>query len=119
MEINNLAKKLYRIPNLSKSWLDKKNFRYNSYLSNCGETDFYTMRFPVISYSIYVTIEAEIVVNLKDNVALIDVFDRGTRSKYASWYQYEYGNYETIIDRINEKITEKINQLGLDCQCRR
>ena len=113
MHENQLSKTTFYCPNLSKEWLEKNGFRYNKSLSSEEDGNIYTMRFPVLNWNLYVTVEAEIMFNTTHNVAHINCFDKGTRSIYGAFYSYEYGNYDPVISEINKAIEKKINKIGL------
>lgn len=113
MKINELSQKTFTVPNLSKNWLLKNYFRYSPSLSNSDDGDIYTLRFPVMSWNVYVTVEAEIMINAKENLVHINCYDKGTRSLYAAWYSYYYGDYTEVVDKINDVIYQKIKKLQL------
>lgn len=113
MNENKLSKTTFYCPNLSKEWIEKNGFRYNKSLSSEEDGNIYTMRFPVLNWNLYVTVEAEVILNATDNIAHINCFDRGTRSLYGAFYTYEYGNYSPVVDEINKTIEKKIKKMGL------
>lgn len=113
MTENKLAQCTYYYPRISKNWLEKNGFRYNKVFSSSEDGEIYTMRFPVISWNMYVTVEAEILFNFTENIAHINCYDKGTRSLYAAWYSNYYGDYTPIIDKINEIIEKKVKKMGL------
>jgi len=113
MNENKLSKTTFYCPNLSKEWIEKNGFRYNKSLSSEEDGNIYTMRFPVLNWNLYVTVEAEVILNATDNIAHINCFDRGTRSLYGAFYAYEYGNYSPVVDEINKTIEKKIKKMGL------
>ena len=113
MAVNYLSLKTFTVPHLNKNWLDRYYFRYNRALSSKEDGDVYTMRFPVMNWETYITVEAEIMINIKDNIIHINCYDKGTRSLYAPWYSYIYGNYGTVIEDINNIVEEKIKKMGI------
>ena len=113
MKENKLSKMTFYCPNLSKNWLEKNGFRYNKSLSSKDDGEIYTMRFPVLNWNLIVTVEAEIMFNVTDNIAHINCYDKGTRSIYGAFYYYEYGNYDSIVEQINKSIEKKIKKIGL------
>ena len=113
MTENKLAQSTFYYPKISKNWLEKNGFRYNRTLSSSEDGEIYTLRFSVVSWNLYVTVEAEIMYNLTDNIAHINCYDKCTRSLYARWYSYYYGNYTPVVDKINKTVIEKLNKLGM------
>lgn len=110
---NELSQSIFTCTNLSKSWLDKNGFKYNKSLSSKEDGEIYTMRFPVLSWNLYITVEAEIMVNFTDNLIHINCYDRGTRNLYGAFYYYDYGNYTETLDKIDKEINNKIKKLKL------
>lgn len=110
---NELAYSIYKATTLSKNWLERNGFRYNASLSSKDDGDVYTMRFPVVSYNIYVTVEAEFLINIETNEVKINCYDRGTRSLYGHWYLTDRNDFEPVVYEINEKIKEKMKRLKI------
>lgn len=105
-------KKLYR-KSITKSWLNKNHFKYSSFLSE-KDSDCYTLRFPVYRWQVITTIEAEIKVFLQQNIIKLDLYDGQTRDIYAPYYYQEFGNYDSIMNKINDAINEKLTKIGID-----
>ena len=103
----------YKMKNISKPKLEKIGFREYRLFSSPEET-YYVYRFPVCRYREIVTIEAEIMICLQTGIAKIDVFDKGTRSRYASWYckKAGYGSSK-VVDEIEALISKKCKDIGL------
>lgn len=102
----------YTIPNLSKNFLERNGFKFAPNISNAEDGVFYRYSFPVMKYMDFVTLYAEITVNLTYNIAIIDVIDTN-RSRYAPYYYYEYGNYDQILQSIDSRIDKYIKKLGM------
>lgn len=102
----------YRVVNLSKSYLEKNNFRWIRELSNSEDGNIYRYRFPVWRYQDFVTLEAEITLNYENNTAIVDVLDMH-RARYAPFYHIEYGVYQNVA-QIEEKILQQLNKLGIE-----
>lgn len=111
MQRNKLSQNTYYHPDYNKKWLEKNEFRYNKVLSSVNEGDVYVLRFPVIFWNMYATIEAEISFNITDNIAHINCYDKGTRSIYASWYSVDNAHMD-IVNKINSIIYKKLDELG-------
>lgn len=110
---NKIAYTRFSAPYMSRSWLDKNGFKYNSYLT-CGDNEpIYTLRFPVMNYGVYITVEAEIVANMKTNELWINCYDKGTRSIYGHWYFTDRDHFEPVVEQINKVIYERIRKLKL------
>lgn len=107
-----ITEKRYKIPNLSKNFLDKHNFRYCGFISNDEDGHFYRLDFPCFRYLDYVTLTAEITVNIDTNEAMIDVLDQA-RARYAPAYYYYFGNYEPLNKEIETAINKYIIKLGM------
>lgn len=105
----------YKMKNVSKNRLEKLGFRLSELYSS-AEENIYTYRFPVYKYREVPTLEAEIMVCLETGEAWINVFDKSTRNRYASWYCKEmgFGTPNKVVDIIEENIAKKIKQLGIE-----
>lgn len=106
-KVNAIAK-----PIITKSWLQSHNFYYSKIFSD-DETDAYSYRFPVYKYMSRYTLECEFTIILNENVLMINVYDYGTRDKYAPFYYYEYGNYDTIMKEIYKNIEKQLKQFNI------
>lgn len=103
----------YKKENITKKWLLSHDFYYNRILSDESQKiEAYSYRFPVYKYNIYTTLECEFTVILGEPNIRIDVFDYGTRDRYAPFYYCEYGNYDKILNIIMNNIKKKAKQLG-------
>lgn len=106
-----MASVTYKIRDYSKEFLQKRKFRYSSYLSEYGD-EVYTYRFPLSVYGRTATIECEIAVSLTTGIANVNVYNAGTKDLYASYYNREFGNCE-ILKSIDAKIENKFKELGI------
>lgn len=107
----------YIMQGCSKEKLEKLGFRYDARFSNKEET-YYSYRFDVYRYRDEVPlIEAEFMVMLEDSSVEISVFDRKTRSRYASWYcngQLGFMGENKVVNEINRRIKTKMKKLGIE-----
>lgn len=100
--------------NVTKEWLLKNEFRYNRFFSTKEDT-IYTYRFPVvyIKGKNKVSIECELLLYYPDGNVYINVYNAGTRDKYAPYYNSEYGDWSKMISTINNRIDSKLKKLGI------
>lgn len=111
--MNNISGKKYIKKNISKEWLCANKFKYNRLLSD-KENDIYSYRFPVYKYGDFVTLECELSVFSTTGEVRINVFDYNTRSRYAPFYHVEYGIYNEILDKINERILKQLKKFDIN-----
>lgn len=111
--MDRLADGKYVKRNVDKNWLIKNNFKYSSILSDENE-DIYTYRFPVYKNGGFTILECEIAVCLNTGDTNIDVFEYGTRDRYAPFYYVEYGNYDSMLKSINDCINPELKKLGIN-----
>lgn len=106
-----LGENIYKLKSSTpKQWLLDHGFTYNKIFSD-DDADIYTYRFPVLKYNSYTTLECELSIISGDNKIKIDVYDYGTRDKYAPFYYTEYCNHTKILNAIWFNINNKIKQL--------
>lgn len=110
---NEIAYTIFQAPNTKKQWLDRNGFRYCSFLSSADDGDVYTLRFPVMNYGIYITVEAELMLYVKTGEIKINCFDRGSRAIYGHWYFTNRDDFEPIVYRINEAIEKKLDKMHI------
>lgn len=103
----------YIKPKITKEWLIKNNFKYNKILSDIEEEIVYTYRFPVHKSGCFTILECELSCIESTGKIKINVYDYGTRVKYAAFYQVEYGNYTAFLKNINRKINEELKRFGI------
>lgn len=103
----------YYKENITKSWLIKNGFRFNKTFSD-ENTEVYTYRFPVYRYEKMIILESEISVILGENGININVYEYNTNDKYAPFYYCEYGNYDTMLKIIWDKINKELRRLKVD-----
>lgn len=111
-----INKNKYKIKDNSESFLVRNGFRYDKRMSDAEET-FYYYRFTVYKYNISNIIEAEFLVSLDTKEIRVNVYETSHRGLYAPYYYYEYGNYDPIMDEINNVIDKEMKRLGIElCQ---
>lgn len=110
--IENLHKTKYTKRNVTKEWLYKNGFRYNKIFSD-EENEVYTYRFSVYKYGDINVLECELVIVLQTGGVSINVYDKNTRNKYAPFYNVEYGNYDKILNVINNRIEKELERLDI------
>ncbi len=114
--MNNLSNVKYIKKNITKEWLIFNKFRHNRLLSD-GTVDVYTYRFPVLKHDKFIVLECELRVTLGDEKIDVNVFDYNTNNKYAPFYCCEYGNYDNILRKINNRIDKEIDELQISKSC--
>lgn len=101
----------YYKPNITIEWIRKSPFRYSNLFSSYEENA-YSYRFPVYKSGGFITLECEIVLFEKSGNISLNVFEYGTRNKYASFYCREYGR-STVIDFVHKRISTELKKLGI------
>ena len=101
-------KKYYR-PNITKEWIRKSPFRYSF---NDFEEVAYTYRFPVYKSGSFVTLECEITIFDKTGDTKLNVYEYGTRNKYAAFYCDIYGK-NSVLNSVHKKIENELRKLGI------
>lgn len=112
-KIEMISNNKYIKPKITKEWLDRNNFKHNKILSYIEEEPVYTYRFPVHKSGYFTILECELSCVESTGVIKADVYDFGTRVKYAAFYQVEYGDYNCMLKNINKKIIEELKKLGI------
>ena len=112
-KVEYISNNTYIKPEITKDWLIKNNFRYNSFLSD-GEDNIYTCRFPIHKNGFFTTLECELSCIESNGQITADVYHYGTRDKYTAFYCVEYGNYEPMIKTVNNKIKSELEKLGIE-----
>lgn len=102
----------FYIEDYSPEHLKKLDFRYSHIFSD-EDVDVYTYRFPVYRYNATMVLEGEFRIYTDDGTVIIDVFDNGTRSRYAPFYYYEYGDFTPLLEKIWEKIDKELTKLQI------
>ena len=76
--------------------------------------------FDIIEHSVmmkkngyFVTLECEFSCIETTGEIRVDVYEYGTRNKYASFYCVEYGDYSVMLNTINKKINSELKKLGV------
>lgn len=105
----------YVMKNITKNWLEKHGFHQHTLFSSEEET-IYTYRFPVFKYRGIPTLEGEVMVCLETGEAKIDIFEKGTRNRYASWYceKMGFGQPNKVVDAIKKVVEKKIKDLKIE-----
>ncbi len=106
----------YVMKKCTKDKLEKAGFIYNPKFSKAGET-IYMLRFDVYRYRKEVpSLECEIMVCLETGAAEVNVFDKHTRSRYASWYlqgTLGFAGKNEVVDIVNKHIASKLKSLDI------
>ena len=110
--VYNLSEKRYIKHNVTKEWLKSNGFRHNRIFSD-EENEAFTYRFPVYKYGDFATLDCEIIILFKTGEVRINVYDYNTRDRYAPFYNCEYGNYDKVLIKINEKIDKELGRLNI------
>ena len=108
----NISNNIYIKNRITKKWLNENNFKYNRMLSY-NEDNVYTYRFPLCKNGYFITLECELSCIESSGEIRVDVYDYGTRNKYAAFYCVEYGDYSTMLNNINKKINIELRKLGV------
>lgn len=109
-------KNKYNIKNLvSLNEFISKGFKYDKRMSDDESTCYY-YRFPVYRYNSSNVIEAEFLLDIDYMTIVINVYESSSRGLYAPYYYYEYGNYDGIMEIINNNINKEIKKLRLDLE---
>ncbi len=112
VRLENIANKIYIKPGITKEWLNKNEFKYNRTLSD-SEDNIYTYRFPLCKNGYFITLECELSCVESTGEIRVDVYDYGTRNRYAAFYCAEYGDYSVMLKSINRRINSELKRLGL------
>lgn len=104
-----MVNKKYYKPDISKEWIRKSPFRYS--FNDVYEIA-YTYRFPVYKNGSFVTLECELTVFDKTGDVRINVYEYGTRDKYAAFYCDNYGK-NIVLESVHKKINKELNKLGI------
>lgn len=98
---------------INKKWLENNHWYYSKLLSS-DDDPVYTYRFTVFKYGTISTLDAEFTYHLNDNDVTVNVFDGGTRYIYAPFYCLEYGNYDSVMETINNCINKEIKRFNME-----
>lgn len=105
--------KNYRMKNWSIKNIERKGFVYSREFSNSDET-YYVYSFPVYRWENFIVLRCEIRICIQTKEIWIDVYDSGiVRTRYAPFYYIEYGDYDPILEVINNKINEQLEKLEI------
>lgn len=111
-KVENIANNIYVKPGITKEWLNKNDFRYNRMLSDSDDS-VYTYRFPLHKNGYFTTLECELSCVETTGEINVDVYDYGTRNRYAAFYCTEYGDYSCMLKAINKRINAELKRLGI------
>lgn len=112
MKLENIANIIYLKPEITKEWLNENGFKYNRMLSD-SKDNVYTYRFPLCKNGYFITLECELSCIESNGWIRADVYEYGSRNKYMAFYGAEYGDYSTMLNRINKKISSELKKLGV------
>lgn len=105
-----LVNNKYKKNNITKAWINKFNF----YKITIDDEEAYRYTFPVFKYYNSPILDCEITIFTSDGEVKINVYDHGTKSRYAPFYYIEYGNYDKVIKKINKEINKKLKEFGIE-----
>ena len=109
--MEDIRNKKYYKKDINKDWFYKNGFKYNPILSN--DTDVYSVRFPVYKNGFFTILDCEISIYTDTGDVNIEVFEYGTRDRYASFYYAEYGDYSIMLKKIWEQINKELKKFGI------
>lgn len=105
---NNITNNSYEMKDYTIKNLKNLGFYYNKKVSD-NEKKCYSIRFPVVKYNTYASIEGEFTVDIDNGCVCINVYDlKG--NYYAPFYNHEYGNYNDILKIINKNIDKQLKK---------
>ena len=105
--------KKYRMKNWSIKSIERKGFVYSREFSNSDET-YYIYSFPVYRWENFIVLRCEIRICIQTKEIWIDVYDAGiVRTRYAPFYYIEYGDYDPILEIINNVIAKHLEKLEI------
>lgn len=111
-KVENIASNVYVKTGITKEWLNEHNFRYNRMLSDSEEI-IYTYRFPLHKNGYFTTLECELTCIESTGEISVDVYEYGTRNRYAAFYCVQYGDYSPMLKTINKRINSELNKLQI------
>lgn len=91
---------------MTKKWLKEHGFRHNRIFSD-KDMEAYSVRFPVYRYGMTISLECEATVILGEDGVILNVYDYGTRDKYAPFY---CGTYNKTMNIIWDNITKQLSK---------
>lgn len=100
----------YKIKDTSYGYLKNHGFYFRESLSYQDFTVF-VHRFPVYKWGISCTLEGEFMVVQETGEVRVNVFDAGSRDRYASWYVDDGTN--DIVPEIDKKIEAEMSKCGI------
>lgn len=98
----------YKMKDFSIKTLKEIGFYYNKEISD-NDNKYYSIRFPVLKYNDYTSIEGEITVCTTNGNVIINVYDLKGKP-YIPFYNNEYGNFNDILFVINKCIIKYLKK---------
>ena len=105
--MSKIIESTFKIKNPTKDNLLNLGFRYNKY----SET--YAYHFPVMKYKTVTTLRGCITLQEGESKIKIDVYRTDGEDYYSPFYGVTYGNYETILKKINKSILREFKKLNI------
>lgn len=103
---------MYIMKDHTKEYLESNGFKLNQSFSNKYDS-YYTKRFVVYRCNEYISLIAEIRVDVETGVTWIDVFDCNShRSYYASYYIRDYGQ-NRVVDIVDKNLAKEIKKYNI------
>lgn len=112
VKVENISSNIYVKTGITKEWLDANGFKHSRMLSD-NDDNVYTYRFSLCKNGYFITLECELSCIESTGEMKVDVYEYGTRNKYAAFYCVEYGDYSTMLNNINKKINIELRKLGV------
>ncbi len=112
-KVENMSNSHYFKREITKDWLTNNGFKYSRMLSNADDT-VYTYRFPIHKNGYFTTLECELSCIESTGEVSVDVYDYGTRNRYAAFYYTQYGDYSKMLKAINKRINAELKKLGIE-----
>ena len=105
--VKSIHENKYIISDNSPQHLTKLGFRKDS-----EQEEKYAYKFTVLRYEKMTVLRGKIAVRSDTNEVQIDVTDNNY-TPYAPFYNVEYGNYDDILNKINEAILNEFSKLKI------
>lgn len=102
----------YIISDNSKQHLLDLGFKY------CVTEETYTYNFTILRYEKMTVLRGRIIANTETNNIQIDVTDNNY-IPYAPFYSIEYGNYDVVLNKINNAIINEFSKLNITKKIRK
>lgn len=102
----------YISKNHNKNKLKEIGFYYDKDLSNI-DSQYYSFKFPVYKYNGKPLLDCIISIDSENGYTIVNVYKSNTKTIYPPFYQKVYGDYDSVLRMINNKIIEKLKELGI------